>query len=192
MKLSWTHSLLWTMVVYIFGSSGFAQDYDYKKEIFGIAGVGNYTDGEGFLGSGLALGAGFSYRFTERWGLNFEFDRQRNAKSRNYFFTEGTTYLAGACVHYYFSDGNAQPYLELGGGWGQHDGFLGWKSYTLPDGSLSPETREDQSGNFGYLQLGTGVRFFLIESISLRPALKFYAGGVNGGFQGIFHVAYHW
>lgn len=180
-------SIFAAALVLIAGSIGLslqAQAGPKKKELFGKAGYGKLYEDEGGLGSGGNFGGGIGFRITERSQVNFEFSVHNNKRADDrLFFSKGTTYMTGGSYQYHFAPGKVQPYIEVGGGWAHFDGMKGWRGYELPanEGSV-PEYTYEGKQDMWYWTVGGGIRFFLNESLSIRPEARWLTGG-GGSYQ---------
>jgi hypothetical protein len=180
-------SIYTTVFVFIAWSIGFsllAQAESRKKELFGTLGYGKLYEDEGSLGSGGIFGGGIGYRITGRSQVNFEFSVHNNERADNrLFFSEGTTYITGGSYQYHFASGKVQPYIEVGAGWAHFDGMKGWRGYDLPgnEGSV-PEYSYKGKQDMWYWTIGGGIRFFLNDSLSVSPEVRWLTGG-GGSYQ---------
>jgi len=178
MKHNWSlSSVLFSLLFIGLTNVVVAQDYQYKGEVYGNAGIGGMLDDETNLGQGLVVGGGFGYRFHRRWGVSF--DVSRNAHHRDFgtsLITDGHAVLIGGSAQFFFRpDTSAQPYLRFGVNYARYQGSFTYKPFTPPFGAPVPGSIETGSQNFFGPDVGFGVRFFVTKKISIRPEVRFAA-----------------
>jgi hypothetical protein len=183
--------LLLPAMLFLFPVSSFAQDYDYRGEVFGgfgwtrirpfaVFGTPPDVNGLSFIG-----GAGwrpFSH-------VGFEFV----ANVMRYDFTSGVSREEGTAVFYtgnllyHFIEDELQPYLSVGLG-----GLYGRSTErrSLSDGGT---VESSSSGSGGIGTLGGGVKIFLKNNISLRLDVRSALDtGLNTHLGGFVAIGYHW
>lgn len=154
-----------------------AQDYQYKGEVYALAGIGGMLDDETNLGQGLVVGGGVGYRFHRRWGVSF--DVSRNEHHRDFgtnLQAEGHAVLVGGSAQFFFRpETSAQPYLRAGVNYARYRGTFRFKGSTLPGGLPVPGIVETGSQAFFGPDFGCGVRLFVTRKLSIRPEVRFAA-----------------
>jgi len=162
---------------------------DFKRELFGVVGVGKTYDDEGSLGSGINGGAGFGYRLSRRFGVEAEvnlFRTRREFSSQFPAFEANGAQVMGSGL-LYLTQGRGQVYLVFGGGL-QH--------VHVASGFGGPVGR---SGSGGAINFGGGVKILVSPRVSLRPEARVFAGGSGSAVEAPFSVirvslgvGYHW
>ncbi len=182
---------------------------EYKGEVFGSFGHGSVGEDDGSLGGGFVLGGGIGYRFSRRWGV--EFDISRHGYQRD-FSGDGIVHqwdgnaliLAGSLLCHFRPEDRTQPYLRFGVSYANQE--LNEVYRVTPSASFDPgsEAREEtihRTTKHMGLDLGFGVRIFVSERVSIRPELRYSILNERGGgkFPEVLHVpwvsvgvSYHW
>jgi len=142
-------------------------------EVVGVFLVSHLTDDESFLGLGLAAGGGIGYRWRGRVGVEGRVERfshTRNFDSGVRFETDGTRALGQ--VFYYWSDGNAQPFVAGAFGVIKVDGTRRFPVVQPgPTGAPVQIGTEEFSGTLTDKFWGAsgGVRVRVTDRFALRP-----------------------
>ena len=177
MKHHWSLKIVLLSLLFVGGTSvAAAQDYEYKGEVYGNAGVGGMLDDETNLGKGLVVGGGLGYRFHRRWGVSFDVSRNAHHRDLGALKADGHAVLVGGSVQFFFRpETNVQPYLRFGANYARYHGTFTFKPSTPPFGTPVPGSSETGSQNFFGPDVGFGVRFFATKKISIRPEVRFAA-----------------
>ncbi len=182
-KRNWVYNnlllLLFTFIMPVFV---FAQDIDYKGEIYGNVGYGRLFDDETNLGTGLVVGGGIGYRFNRRWAVTFDVSRIGHQRETESYIFEGYALLVGGGLQYHFRpESKAQPYIRLGLSFAHYDGATIGKPFLPPPGFPPvPGFVENGTQNFLGPDIGVGVKIFVTKKISIRPEYSF---AIHGGFH---------
>lgn len=180
-----------------------AQEYNYKGEVFGSVGWGRLFGNQGSVGTNVNLGGGIGIRPFRKLGFEFEVNRmnQRALGQQRFnletivLHSEGTaTYFTGNLV-YHFSTSRVQPYLLVGAGGVHYDGRIRVRPL-----NLGPELVVEEADTGFAFNFGGGAKIFLHRKLSLRPEFRFFAAGpgvtvVNTRLSKIrlsVGLAYHW
>ncbi len=171
-----------------------AQDHVKEWELFGSLGGSAVFDDEGKIGSGLDVGGGISYRITPKLAIEGQFNRiafERDFGGFSPVRFKGRNLFGTASLVYHFRTAQVQPYVLAGGGFVNHE-----FSVELPPFPSFVE----RGSNGGAVNVGTGVKVFVNQSVSIRPEFRLLVGFPNdfglappiSEWRGSVAVGFHW
>jgi opacity protein-like surface antigen len=162
-----------------------AAENQYKVELFGSVGVSGIHDDESYLGSGMNFAGGVDFRLSHRMGLELEVDHARFSRDfASGVRFEGNATVYGGNLQFYFPRSNFEPYL-FGGAAVTHFDQTG----TFPEGDVFESTQDTFT-----IQFGGGVRFFIMQRISLRPEFRWSWNEISfvNQLRGSLAIGYSW
>jgi opacity protein-like surface antigen len=176
----------------LFPSKGMAQEpWEYKGELFGNVGWGNFHHGHHSLGSGLSYTAGIGFRPFDGWlqGLGFQGDYNGmhfTGRPGTGYESKGNRQIISGNALYYFGHSGTQFFL-LGG-----LGVLRAQyHYSIPGTTYYNE------GTKMSLELGAGMKIRVSSKWAIRPEVRMIDTTIGKGYNWnsvtlTCGIGYHW
>lgn len=170
------NALLTMIVLLLMSLPSFASEtYLRRYEVLGSVGFLDEVD-EGR--NGAPYGIGFGYRLYSKGGVEFLYVRSKDEETifhppsddpdfSNYTsHGERTVQVFSGRYLYYFSSGQAQPYVVAGGAF-LNDNGKGNDRYGVPGGTVTDIVFDETRRHFA-LDTGAGIRYFFVPYVSCR------------------------